>query len=234
MSVMNDLLNTNRLSRRTAYEHFESIEGLVYNRAKRHTLISSNGFAIEPSRFSGEYKITRFIRDPRDLIVSGYFYHLAGSEPWFLMKNPTPSYWAAINGCVPSQMPGNVSYSEYLQSLSPEEGLLAEIEFRKHHLESMRKWPEADPNIILFKYEDIVGNEVEVFSEIFNFMEFTSWQKWRGIKLVKKYSLNGKKVKSKHIRNPKSGQWKDHFTAKVSKTFNDQYMDILKMYAYDV
>lgn len=234
MSIMTRLINNKLQSKTSRYEHFESIEGLVYNRVHKYKLVSSNGFAIDTNRLNSEYRITRFIRDPRDLIVSGYFYHLKGSEPWFLMKNPTERYWAAINGKVPDNMPVNVSYSSYLQGLSLEDGLLAEIEFRRYQLESLRNWKKEDPHIRLFKYENIVGNEEETFREIFDFMQFSAVEKFVGLKLAKRYSLSGPKARKGHIRNSKSGQWKEHFTGKVEQAFNDQFLDILQRYNYEI
>ena len=231
MSVMETLYNNKYYSRKRRYEHFESIEGLVYNRAHRYKIISTNGFAIDPDRLSSDYRITRFVRDPRDLIISGYFYHLRGAEPWFRMKNPTANYWSAINGNVPAGMPKNTSYSEYLQSLSQEDGLLAEIEFRKHQLASLREW-QGNPKIKLFKYEDIIGNEVQTFKQIFDFMELSSTEKTIGSFLAKRYSSEKKLANKKHIRNASPGQWQEYFSDNITNIFNNQYGDILEKYEY--
>lgn len=231
MKVMKTLYNNKFYTMKPRYEHFESIEGLLYNRAHRYKIVSTNGFAVDPSRLSSDYRITRFIRDPRDLIISGYFYHLKGSEPWFRMKTPTDKYWAAINGKVPAAMKEGISYSQHLQNLSLEDGLIAEIEFRKYHLESMRQWTE-NSKIKLFKYEDIIGNEEDTFKQMFDFMELPAIEKKIGSFLAKKHSVGNKKASEKHIRNASSGQWKEHFTEKVSHVFNSQYQDILERYDY--
>ena len=233
INVMTNVFNKNYLVRqKDEYHHFESIEGVFYNRVHRYKLCSTNSFAIETDRLSEDFRITRFIRDPRDLIISGYFYHKRGAEPWFRMKNPTNKYWNPINGNVPKGMldKPEYSYADYLSSLNLEEGLLAEIEFRKFHLESMRMW-KVDNRIKLFKYEDILSNEEEVFGQIADHLELSSGEKSKVLKQARKFSLKNQS-KNKHVRNPKANQWKEHFTDKVSGEFNRTYGDILDLYGY--
>lgn len=232
IKVMEHSFNKSLFGKKQRYHHFESIEGVFYNTNKKYKVSSTNGFAIDVSRLSEDFRITRFVRDPRDLVISGYFYHKRGAEPWFRMINPTNKYWEPINGNVPSSITSDQSYADYLSSVSVEEGLLAEIEFRKHHIESFRKWSD-DERIKMFKYEDILGNEKKVFSEIADHYELTSQEKGRVVKFAQQFSLKNMSGQ-KHVRNPKPRQWKDHFTAKVNQYFNEKYSDILDSYNYEV
>ena len=59
-----------------------------------------------------DYVGTHLIRDPRDAIVSGYFYHLWTNEGW--AHQPHDEY-------------DGMSYQAFLKSQSQEEGLKAEI-----------------------------------------------------------------------------------------------------------
>ena len=232
IKVMNGLYNPTRLIA-PRYKHFESIQGTFYNSLGKYRLTSTNGFAIDPSKFmlQEDYRISRFVRDPRDLIISGYFYHLRGAEPWFRFNQPDSKYWEPINGNIPQGMPENTSYSAYLQSLSKQEGLIAEIQFRKYHLESIREWPD-DERIRVFKYESILGNEEKSFDELFRFFEVTPIERKIGVALARKHKYNPAR-KSKHIRNAMPGQWKEHFTPAVEKYFNDHYGDLLELLGYD-
>ncbi|MGK0390872.1 MAG: hypothetical protein ACI94Y_003632 [Maribacter sp.] len=217
--------------RRPGHEHFEAIEGQFYNNFHRQRVSSTNGFAIDLDYLPENFRISRFIRDPRDLVVSGYFYHKRGAEPWFRHKTPTAKYWSPISGHVPENMPTGINYSEYLQSLSVENGLIAEIQFRKHHFESIRKW-KKDERIKIFRYENIVGNEEKTFDELFRFYEVPTWERKMGVALAKRYTAKNRSKKYGHIRNPTSGQWKEHFTPRVEKYFNDLYADVLDELKY--
>ena len=75
LRTANAALNTLSFSRKKQYEHFESIQGLFYNTMKQYYLCSINNFAPNIEKINGDFRLSRFVRDPRDLIVSGYFYH---------------------------------------------------------------------------------------------------------------------------------------------------------------
>ena len=230
--VMTNVFNKSLFSKKEHYRHFEAIEGVFYNTCKNYLLSSTNGFTIEPKRLPSDYRITRFVRDPRDLVVSGYFYHKRGAEPWFRMKNPTNKYWEPINGNTPKGMKKDQSYAEYLSGISLEEGLKAEIEFRKYHLESYRSWEENE-KILLFKYEDILGNEVNAFKRLADHLKFNDKQRTAVAKYAKKFAYSPKTSKDKHIRNPKPNQWKEVFTPDITNMFNMEYGDILQRYGYE-
>jgi len=230
MRVMNSLFNKIKLGKR-GYKHYESIEGVFYNDVGRYTINSVNGFAVNIGYLRDDFRISRFIRDPRDLIISGYYYHKRGAEPWFRFTYPTLKYWEPINGFIPIGMPKDISYAAYLEKLPKEEGLIAEIQFRKFHLESLRNWVQ-DERIKVYKYEDILGNEAAVFSDIFRFYQLPKFDRILGVALAKRYALNNVKRDVKHIRNPIPGQWKEHFTPKVKAYFDQRYGDLFELLGY--
>ena len=77
---------------RGRYRHFNSDLDAFYGDWGRWRLASVNNRALDLDRVAGA-RISRFVRDPRDLVVSGYFYHRRGAEPWTTQKAPTPSDW---------------------------------------------------------------------------------------------------------------------------------------------
>ena len=231
-NVMQSSLNHYRTSLKKRYVHHESIEGVFYNRASRTYLNSTNSFAIDIDRLDDDFRATRFIRDPRDLVVSGYFYHKRAAEPWFRMKNPTAKYWSPINGNVPKNHPTDLSFAEYLNTLDTETGLEAEIEFRQHHLQSFRDWPDDD-RIKIFKYEEIIGNEIDTFKAICEHLQLSKSETFRVLRKAKKLAYK-KTTNNKHIRNPKAGQWREHFTKQQNERFVEEYADILERHDYEL
>lgn len=196
-------------------------------------MASINNHALDLQRLGDEFCLTRFIRDPRDLIVSGYYYHKLGTEKWCKIVNPKESDWEVVNGSIPKGMSEGHSYTSYLNGLSKEEGMLAEIDFRKKHFDSMRRWPMDDQRIKLFYYEDLIGNEVKIFKEIFKFYRL-SWSEQRlALQAVRRFSVKNQIGKSVHIRKYVSGQWKEEFTPRVKKLFDCQYNDIIARYGYE-
>lgn len=164
--------------------------------------------------------------------MSGYFYHRRGAEHWCELPNPNDIDWLMVNGAVPAGLPEGMTLTGYLNSVSLEEGLLAELEFRRHHFASMRLWPISDPRIRLFKYEEIIGRESEVFGEICRFFELPFSARLAGPYYARRYRAGQKSSKSTHIRNPNAGQWREYFTPRLRQKFLDSYGDILERYHY--
>lgn len=214
------------------YKHFNSLIDDFYAELGRFRVQSVNNHALDLDRLQ-DFRISRFVRDPRDLIVSGYLYHKRGAEPWCDVVDPTPEDWKVVNGYIPDEFEAGHSYTTYLQSLPEEEGLIAEIQFRRHHYESMMKWPREHPRIITFRYEDIMGNEMKVYSDVFRFYELPVLERGLGKWLAHHYSAKKQRKQITHIRNPEPNQWKKRFTPRVTEYFNERYADLVDLLGYD-
>ncbi|MCU0533213.1 MAG: sulfotransferase domain-containing protein [Hydrococcus sp. Prado102] len=150
------------------------------------------------------YKGSHMIRDPRDVIISGYFYHLWTQEEW---------------AHIPKKQYNGMSYQEYLNSLDRENGIIAEIErFAGFDFKHMIKWNYENPQIIEIKYEDIIQNEQKIFYEIFKHYGFSEDTIKVSLKIAEKYSFknvakrNTGEINNKsHLRSGRSGEWKDYF-----------------------
>lgn len=213
------------------FRHFSSQINEFYRDYPNYRIVSVNNHYLDLDRL-GDFRISRFIRDPRDLVVSGYFYHKRGAEAWCRIVGPDERNWTIVNGHIPIQMGNEYSLSTYLQGLTQEDGLIAEIEVRKYHFNSMLQWPDEDPRIRLFRYEDILGNEQEVISELFSFYGLSTQEQELGENQAREFSVQGPSALKQHIRNPKPNQWKEQFTPKVSRYFEDRYGKLLEKYGY--
>ena len=215
----------------TGYSHFNSRLERFYGRFERYRACSLNNHLIDFTRL-GDYRASHFIRDPRDLVVSGYFYHRRGAEGWCLQANPR-KVWPVVNGTVPSAVPKKQSLSEYLLATTEEDGLIAEIEFRKKHFEAMEAWDYSNPNCLEIRYEEVVGNERAVFRKMFEHYGLSQREISRGLDLADQYSVNRTKTTQGHIRDPKPGQWRERFTPRVTEAFHRQHPTLLKTLGYE-
>ncbi len=229
-----------RVSRKTAYwtnpfacgfRHFFHRLDEFYADCQQHTLSSISGHCLDLDRFR-DIRAVHIIRDPRDLIVSGYFYHKRAAEDWCEYINPGNEDWEIVNGVVPASLPAEMNLTQFLNQVSLEEGLAAEIEFRKNHLQSMLQWPADDPRVLTIRYEDVLGNEVAVFRKIYDFYGFPTRTKLAATLFADRYSAKSKHRKSSHIRNSSFGQWKELFTPELTKLFEDSYGELLGKYGY--
>lgn len=187
-----------------------------------------------------EYRGSHFVRDPRDLVVSGYYYHLWAPEPWCntadydkwprIVNHPFFSRYIEGDS---GKHPGNISYKEYLNSLDKERGLILEIIWRHYHFANMRKWDYGNPRILELKYEDIIGNEVECFRGVFEFYGFHPKLVESGLEIVDAYRLKNRvKSDTGHVRKGTARQWENEFSPLVSKLFKEAYGDLLIKLGY--
>jgi hypothetical protein len=96
------------------YRHYNSHLEDFYEGFHSQRVASVNNRDLDFERL-GPFRISRFVRDPCDLVVSGYFYHQRGAEPWVNMASPTAEDWYFANGRIPEAMSGtSSSFAEHL------------------------------------------------------------------------------------------------------------------------
>ena len=221
----------NPLTRLGRFTHFFHRLDEFYRRCEEFSIMSISGHAIDLERFD-DVLVTRFIRDPRDLLVSGYFYHKRAAESWCDLANPEDGDWQVVNGKVPDALAPGQSLAQYLNAVPLEQGLIAELDFRERHFASMREWPDDDPRMRLFRYEDLVGNEAACYDAMFRFYRFGAVSRFVGRHYARHYRAARRQARSQHIRNASSGQWRQHFTPELERSFNERYGDLVEKLGY--
>lgn len=215
------------------YKHFNSEISEFFDEIPKLKGGSVNNHAVNLSHFTFPYRATCFVRDPRDLVISGYFYHRRGVESWTNIKNPDPTQWSVVNGNIPQSLKPGQSFSEFLQDVDTETGLLAEIDFRKFHFGAMREWDLDQPNLFVFKYENVVGREPDCFRDIAEIYEFS--EKWKSelVRQANRYSLQNLNTNKEHVRDPNPRQWSKYFTNNIRNMFKSKHNDKLVKLGYE-
>lgn len=197
------------------------------------------------------YRGFHVIRDPRDIVVSGYFSHL---------------YSHAINSWTELE-----EHRKLLNSIDKDEGILREIDFSAQFLKLMYEWNYNDPNILELRMEDVTGNPRAYIKNILQFLGLyeesnTSIATYKTIQPInevlrkanirykipvkindnyidylselrsfKNMSKGRKKseedVKS-HYRKGVANDWKNHFKPMHLEYFNQKYPDIITKLGY--
>ena len=176
---------------------------------------------IDLSELTQPYRGSHMIRDPRDMVVSGYHYHLWTDEPWANTKisefGPDISnYWPLL----PVNDISHLSYKEYLNSLDREDGLMAEIQRASSvDIRDVMTWNYEDENILNFKYEDIMQDEEGTFRKIFSFYGFKEEAVSYCTRKAMEFSFSrqtenddGKVNEKTHLRSGKLEQWRTEFS----------------------
>lgn len=215
---------------------------------------------IEEAEALPSHRGFHVVRDPRDVLVSGYFSH----------KNSHPT----------NNWPELEAHREALQSLSKEEGLLKEIEFSRPFLTAMREWNYDQQHVLEVKMEDLTQDPDTQLRRVLRHLGLYDsgqadglLQKGRqyGNRLIYKLhhevplplprqiakeravhpdvldaileahrfeKLTGGRSKGEenpdsHLRKGEPGDWKNHCTDRVLEAFEDAYGDIVAKLGYE-
>jgi len=174
--------------------------------------------ALPDRRFRG----THIIRDPRDLVVSSYYYHLKTDEKW--VKRPEARW-------------GDMGFQEYLKSMSRHDGLLLEMRrLLKGRLSGMSSWDYTQQEFLELRYEDVIAEE-EAFSSIFRHYELSDRALALGLALVRENSISTvaswSEKKQGHVRSGMPGQWQDEFAPEHVMLFKKRSGDLLVRLGYE-
>ncbi len=177
------------------------------------------------------------IRDPRDIIISGYFSHLA-SHPVDPDQNP----WLMV-------------HRELLNHCGKEEGLLAELEYSSTHLDRIRFWEYGYGGIRESRFETLMPNPAVELAQLLAhtgivvdgyeapagaplalrvpadtwaaIMDANSFQKLTAGR------AKGEEARASHLRSGVAGDWRNHFTAPVTAKFKVLYPGMVPALRYE-
>jgi hypothetical protein len=215
---------------------------------------NANAAAIAALTARGGYRGFHVIRDPRDIVVSGYFSHLY-SHPITEQNREPMGVWRQQLAAAPSQ----------------EEGLLLELEFEAAYFENLRGWDYTNPQSLELRYEGLIRDPRATFTQAFAFWGLSMPRRglptlalmavqrgWRRVNrqpmpprrclpqplLTRILSRNafdrktggrvpGAEDPRHHYRKGVAGDWRNYFTPRVTAAFKDRYGDLLVTLGYE-
>jgi hypothetical protein len=183
-----------------------------------HSAVDLSGLA----RVRGSH----MIRDPRDVVVSGYFYHLWSRELW--LHEPRPEL-------------GGRSYQQHLRGLNQEEGLAFEMEnLTESTIRGMMRWNYRNPVFMEIRYEDILKDEPALFAALFAHYGFQERAIARSVRLAGRFSFQkvthrrvGEVGAKTHLRSGQPGQWQQYLTVAHREQFRRLFPGALDILGYE-
>jgi hypothetical protein len=165
------------------------------------------------------FRGSHVVRDPRDLVVSGYEYHRVCHEPW--AHKPHAAY-------------GGLSYQDYLLSLDEHEGLTAEIEWMAARTAlEMARWDYHQPEFLELRYEDALADEPGTFATLFRWYGLDEAATDRGLEAVDRLSLRRGGALPRHARSGQPGEWRDRFSPDHIARFKELTGDLTVQLGYE-
>lgn len=167
------------------------------------------------------FKGSHMIRDPRDVIVSGYHYHLWTKESWAnIPMSEFPERARRRWHHVPFDEAGSRTYKEFLNSLDKERGLAIEIcRAATTLMPEITNWNYEQPEFFEMRYEQLMEDEASVFARLFRHYEFHEEAVSRCVELADRCSFRnraGREVGTvathSHMRSGRTGQWREELS----------------------
>ena len=161
-------------------------------------------------------------RDPRDLLVSAAHYHRRATEPQLLRPRP--------------ELDGR-SYRDHVNSLATfEEVLLFELDHSAgSNVRDMVEWDYESSPLTEVRYEDLVTpSGGEVLASAIADWPIPRREQAMLVRAFDHYSaFGGAHRRQSHVRDPRSGQWSEHFTPAVQAAFDARFPDAVARLGYD-
>lgn len=197
------------------------------------------------------YLGAHFIRDPRDVIVSGYLYHQRCSEDWCINESPDatepilfpnlpwsqqhrPEAWKAAY----VKSLNKTSYQQNLLSRDQDEGILFEMHnYGGWTIDSMLAWDYANPHVMEVKFEALMGEFDATFKSMFEFFGFSESQIDKGLRIARKEDLGRKSDRqlraNTHISSRQTTKWQRYFKSSHKEAFEKRFKGALVKLGYE-
>ena len=174
-----------------------------------------------------ESRGVHMFRDPRDMVVSGYFSH-RNSHP----VNVDGVQWTEL-----------IRHRINLRKLDKDAGMMAEIEFSGYFLDHMLSWNYDAPNVLAVRMEDLVSDPAGQWPRLLE-----HWQLLDRLpdgyldELLRTHSFEkmaggtrkiGEEDQTSHYRKGIAGDWRNHLGEDHLKLFRKRYGDLVERLGYD-
>ncbi|WP_424930058.1 sulfotransferase domain-containing protein [Amaricoccus tamworthensis] len=201
---------------------FERLQGGVLPSNRARMFLSMQG-KQDLSKLP-KYRGVHVMRDPRDMIVSGYHYHKWTHEEWVHRLDD--------NGR---------SYQDKLNSLSKTEGLFLEIDhFIFYYRETLENWNMEDPDMLEVSYESLMQPGKDgIYGDIFRHLGFVDEELELAVDLMRLFEASSRSGKSSgaisqksHVRSGKSGQWEAELEPEHLAYIEQELGPVLRRFGY--
>jgi hypothetical protein len=178
------------------------------------------------------FRGSHMVRDLRDVVVSGYHYHLWTDETWAnrpLRPSQLERFGLELGGA-------KVTYVELLNSRSKSEGLLIEIARLQPVCSQLASWDFDDPRFLEMKFEDMMSDGHRVANEMFRWWGFRDEDAERATEIIMSRHISQirkRGLRDPHLRSGMAGQWVEEFDEVHVEAAKTAFGDLLIPMGYE-
>lgn len=231
--------------------NFETIKGKCDDLPAGVDVVVFQHSIIDLRSVSIPFVGAHFIRDPRDVIVSGYLYHKRCKELW-CTNSDLDFHSPILYPNVPYSQQHraeewkrqylisleNKSYQQNLIERDERDGLLFEMEhYGRWTIEAMINWDYNHPNIEEVKFETLMSEYRLTFQRLFDHFGFSKGQTVRALDIVDEEDINrmteDEIKKNPHISSRQTTKWGKYFKDVHEVAFQHRFGDALARLSYE-
>jgi hypothetical protein len=198
------------------------------------------------------YRAIRLIRDPRDIWVSGFLYHLHCDERWCRntdMDPTAPIQWPQVDYSVAhwpeawkrrylERLSGK-SYQQNLINRSLADGLDFELQgYTGCTLAAMREWKLNGADTLDVKLEDVMSDFDGAMLRIFDHFGFTEAQSQAALEVARSEDIrrmdDAAIAKRPQVNSRTISKWRDVLSAAQVACFEESYGDLICELGYEL
>ncbi len=203
---------------------------------KRARFVSINNNVFWPGRkIFDNASIIHLIRHPKDIVISGYFYHKKGSELW--NREPIkyqPLYRlqfemdAIYNEQEKRMLNSETTYQQLLEFLPLEKGLMTEMVWVKF-MHGFNPLPYYQtPSIPTFRFENIVADPVKEIEAICRHWQLTEEE----VEYYCKRAIHFQKNPTYNIRDRSPYQYQNYYDDTLNVFYKKHYGNVVTRLDY--
>lgn len=196
------------------------------------------------------YRAIRMIRDPRDIWVSGYLYHLRCTEGWcincdfdttrpivFPQVDYAIAHWPHAAKCAYLESLNSRSYQQNLRQRSRNDGLMFELAgYTGWTMAAMREWPVNQVDALDIRLEAVMADFDAGMQRIFEHFGFSDAERTSALDVARHEDVrrmdDAAMSQRPQISSRTISKWRTFLTEEQIARFENAYGDVISSLGY--
>lgn len=203
---------------------------------KAARFISINNTAVYPEHeIFANSRMIHLIRHPKDLIISGYYYHKKGSEQWNRLYIPWAKLYKysleldhVLNDQERKLLQTRLTYQELLEALPFEKGMMVEMIWLKY-VQTFNPLIYYQSSVLpTYRFEEIMEDPVGAVRKICQHWQLTEQETAYYCERADHYN----QAPSYPVRDKSAYQYREVYTKELDRFFKQQFNHLVRRLDY--